>query len=777
MKISIERDTFYFERSPNVHARNLMAANLLSLTQYSYVKELGKSRHGQTILSRLKTTNELYAIKMLILSFHDDTVRERFLQDVTDVQSFRHTCLLPLYGVALADSALVYHYEPLGSVADMIRNKDPKWTPTAMMINIYGVATALSFLHTKNIIHRNLTFENVLLDENYFPRVTGFGFLAVDTCLDEYRYASPEMYRNEEYTNKVDIYAFGLYVIELLTGTLIKPVQVPETFPKRLYQLIQRCILKEPAARPAFPEILSELSKDKISIPGTALSQFKSYRNTVDSKNAVPKPSPVHLPPLSNATRMKNSSQNTKPLVPQMKSDICKSSSRLPSLTANTTKPKGNQFFGPHIKTKLEILEEEAKTTKDPEICYKLAKLFEQGNQSVQPNYHKAVKYYKTASKKNYAAAQYRLGMMLYRGLGVAQNYMKALYFFRHGGKNGNGSAEYMYSIMLFNGMGIPKNIQKSLRHFKRAAHIGNPNAQYFYARLLEDGVYLPQDVTTAFHYFTKAADQGHPDAQFKAGKMLASGIATNKRFRKAVEYLRLSATQKHPAGLSGYAFMLENGLGISANLQLAAKFYKKAAKKSDPFGQNNYGRMLNEGIGGVQKDPRMAAEMFKAAADQNDPAAMNNYGRMLEYGRGVEQNLTEAYRYYQMASDQNETIGTVNLALMLETGKGCEKDVKRAVELFKIAADKNDPYGDYNYARCLEKGIGIKQNISESMYYYRLAANQGLLKAMHHLAVMFENGIGTKSNVAEALVYYQRAAQKGHEPSKQAVMRIQGNI
>ena len=48
------------------------------------------------------------------------------------------------------------------------------WDDTQKLINIYGIASALPYLHSHNILHRDLKPENIYLDEHFFPKLTGF---------------------------------------------------------------------------------------------------------------------------------------------------------------------------------------------------------------------------------------------------------------------------------------------------------------------------------------------------------------------------------------------------------------------------------------------------------------------------------------------------------------------------------------------------------------------------------------------------------------------------
>lgn len=56
------------------------------------------------------------------------------------------------------------------------KGQAPKdWDDTKKLINIYGIALSMKYLHHHKILHRNLKPENILLDENLYPKLAIFG--------------------------------------------------------------------------------------------------------------------------------------------------------------------------------------------------------------------------------------------------------------------------------------------------------------------------------------------------------------------------------------------------------------------------------------------------------------------------------------------------------------------------------------------------------------------------------------------------------------------------
>uniref|UniRef100_A0A0D3FWY5 Protein kinase domain-containing protein n=1 Tax=Oryza barthii TaxID=65489 RepID=A0A0D3FWY5_9ORYZ len=133
--------------------------------------------------------------------------------------------------------SVIYEHLRMGSLQDLIRA--PKFAVgwnDRLRIAI-GVAEGLVYLHrdyTPRLLHRNLKSSNVLLGDDFEPRVTGFG---IDRVVGEkaYRsslasdlnyscYIAPEVNCTKKPTHLMDVYSFGVILLELITG---KPAGQP----------------------------------------------------------------------------------------------------------------------------------------------------------------------------------------------------------------------------------------------------------------------------------------------------------------------------------------------------------------------------------------------------------------------------------------------------------------------------------------------------------------------------------------------------------------------
>ncbi|XP_053624353.1 mitogen-activated protein kinase kinase kinase 13-A-like isoform X2 [Plodia interpunctella] len=146
------------------------------------------------------------------------------------------------------------------------------------------IATALAYLHARNIIHRDLKSPNVLIADNLVCKVSDFGtsrkwekFSLVMTTRGTTYWMAPELMLGKKCSDKVDVWSYGVVLWELLTqevpyedlhpcavtygvGREKLSLPVPSTFPMHLKVLIQHCWNRQPKCRPSFTRITEVLT-------------------------------------------------------------------------------------------------------------------------------------------------------------------------------------------------------------------------------------------------------------------------------------------------------------------------------------------------------------------------------------------------------------------------------------------------------------------------------------------------------------------------------------
>ncbi|KAI0561505.1 Serine/threonine protein kinase [Gracilaria domingensis] len=225
------------------------------------------------------------------------------------MSKMRHKNIVQFKGMYLTKdppgAALVTRFAEKGELGHALYNSRlVRKKGDAMRFNIVlGLAEGLKYLHSNDVIHRDIKPANILLDDDYEPMLTDFGFSRfIDHDQNRqmtgetgsYRYMAPEVTSHSRYTEKADTYSFALicneifmderpfeYQISLVVArdVVIKNLRPSQKRIKneRLKEIIARCWDANPELRPDWDEIISELQAAKREM------ELKKSRSTFSS--------------------------------------------------------------------------------------------------------------------------------------------------------------------------------------------------------------------------------------------------------------------------------------------------------------------------------------------------------------------------------------------------------------------------------------------------------------------------------------------------------------
>ena len=170
---------------------------------------------------------------------------KRFEQECEFMSSMRHPNIVLYLGMHQdTESGLpVLLMELMDESLTLFLESSKQPIPYHIQVNIcHDIALALSFLHSNNILHRDLSSNNVLLRGNVLAKVTDFGMarlsegnrrathLTNTVCPGTDVYMPPEAVdERAAYTEKIDCFSFGVIVLQMLTRLFPKPGERIET--------------------------------------------------------------------------------------------------------------------------------------------------------------------------------------------------------------------------------------------------------------------------------------------------------------------------------------------------------------------------------------------------------------------------------------------------------------------------------------------------------------------------------------------------------------------
>ncbi|KAK7377202.1 hypothetical protein VNO80_02623 [Phaseolus coccineus] len=219
---------------------NYLEQNSLAPIRYSYKEikkmaagfkeKLGEGGFGSVFKAKLRSGPSV-AIKMLGKSKANG---QDFISEVATIGRIHHQNVVRLIGFCVSGSkrALVYEFMPNGSLDKFIFSKERNIHLSYE--NIYnisiGVARGIAYLHhgcEMQILHFDIKPHNILLDENFIPKVSDFGLaklypidnsiVTMTAARGTIGYMAPELFYNNigRISHKADVYSFGMLLMEM----------------------------------------------------------------------------------------------------------------------------------------------------------------------------------------------------------------------------------------------------------------------------------------------------------------------------------------------------------------------------------------------------------------------------------------------------------------------------------------------------------------------------------------------------------------------------------
>lgn len=210
-----------------------------------------------------------YALKMLnTRRFSCDKQRQHLNSELCILQQVSHPFIVKFVRAfeGLAYQCMLFEYVSGGDLHDRLQMSN-KLAHSEVRFYVAQLLTVLQYLHSKDIVYRDLKPENVLVDKQGFVKLADFGFSKVlpnnartYTLCGTPEYLSPEflLKKSEGYGKSVDYWALGVLTYELLVGETPFLADTPiATYKKILKGQVTFPQYIEPSARDFIAKLLN----------------------------------------------------------------------------------------------------------------------------------------------------------------------------------------------------------------------------------------------------------------------------------------------------------------------------------------------------------------------------------------------------------------------------------------------------------------------------------------------------------------------------------------
>ncbi|OIV99786.1 hypothetical protein TanjilG_26124 [Lupinus angustifolius] len=203
---------------------------------FSAANLVGKGGYAEVYKGTLKDGEEI-AVKRLTKTSSDERKEKEFLTEIGTIGHVRHPNVLSLMGCCIDNGLyLVFELSSRGSIASLLH--DEKLPPVDWKTRhkiALGTARGLHYLHKgckRRIIHRDIKASNILLTLDFEPRISDFGLAkwlpsqwthhSIAPIEGTFGHLAPEYYLHGVVDEKTDVFAFGVFLLEVISGR--KPV-------------------------------------------------------------------------------------------------------------------------------------------------------------------------------------------------------------------------------------------------------------------------------------------------------------------------------------------------------------------------------------------------------------------------------------------------------------------------------------------------------------------------------------------------------------------------
>ncbi|KAJ3314403.1 Protein kinase [Boothiomyces sp. JEL0838] len=201
---------------------------------YTKLKKIGQGASGSVYVARENRTRQLVAVKQMVLS--SQPKKDSLVTEISVMKGSNHPNIVNFLNAFLVRDDLWVVMElmeggKLTDIIEIISLSEPEIATTVK---------GLKYLHDRNLIHRDIKSDNILLSKRGYIKITDFGFcckLSIEkskraTMIGTPYWMAPEVVKQKEYGVKVDVWSLGIMVIEMLEA---EPPYLEEDALKALY--------------------------------------------------------------------------------------------------------------------------------------------------------------------------------------------------------------------------------------------------------------------------------------------------------------------------------------------------------------------------------------------------------------------------------------------------------------------------------------------------------------------------------------------------------------
>ncbi len=393
--------------------------------------------------------------------------------------------------------------------------------------------------------------------------------------------------------------------------------------------------------------------------------------------------------------------------------------------------------------------------------AYRIGWMYERGILSENPDYEKALEYYEKSAALENNDGYCRAALYLANGYAGITDEAKSKEYYEKAAAQGSPYALVELGFLQEN----EQNYEQAFELFSKAAEQEYPYGMYRVGYYLSEGIKGDAQPEEGAAWYLKAAEAGDTDAMFAMGRCYKNGYGVEEDPDKALAWYQKGEEKEDPRCIIELGLAYENGYGVEENPHKAVEYMTKAAELNYGYAQFKMGDYYFYGYGPCLEDNKQAVEWYEKAIANGNALAMLRLGEYYLYDYDKLNESEKAFTYFKQAAEQefyNEGIG-----ICYEMGIGVEENETEAFKYYTLAANNGNTMSMYRTGLCHYNGVGVKQNLQEAFRWFNDAAGNENIHACYYVGKMLMYGEGCTPNPENGLQWLQKAAEAGSDKAQ----------
>lgn len=227
---------------------------------YTKLNRIGQGTYGVVYKAQHTQSKEIVAVKRIKFESQEEGIPSSAIREIALLKELKHPNIVELYDVVHSQHRLTLIFEYCDwDLRKYMQSREDPLTEDEVISFTYQLLKALEYIHSQNIIHRDIKPQNILINRKGELKLADFGlarstFIPVDSLSTEVItrwYRPPEILQgNKNYGFPVDVWSAGCVVVEMITGQPLFMCDTNEELMEKVTSVFGSKVVEE-----AFPEI------------------------------------------------------------------------------------------------------------------------------------------------------------------------------------------------------------------------------------------------------------------------------------------------------------------------------------------------------------------------------------------------------------------------------------------------------------------------------------------------------------------------------------------